>query len=51
MASSNTVMKAYLDKNNYIALAFFVSVYGREERCTEGFGGETCGTETTWKTA
>ena len=24
--------------------------YGGEERCIQGFGGETCGTQTTWKT-
>jgi hypothetical protein len=26
------------------------SMYGREKRCIQGFGGETCGKETTWKT-
>ena len=26
------------------------STYGGEERCTQGFGGETGGKETTWKT-
>jgi hypothetical protein len=26
------------------------STYGGEERCIQGFGGETCGKETTWKT-
>jgi len=24
--------------------------YGGEERCIQGFGGETCGKMTTWKT-
>ena len=24
--------------------------YGAEEKYTQGFGGETCGKETTWKT-
>jgi hypothetical protein len=24
--------------------------YGGQERCILGFGGETCGKETTWKT-
>jgi len=26
------------------------STYGEEERCTQGFGGETLVKETTWKT-
>jgi len=26
------------------------NAYGGEERCIQGFGGETCGKETTWKT-
>ena len=26
------------------------SVYGGEERCMQGFGGETGGNETTWET-
>ena len=26
------------------------STYWRGERCTQSFGGETCGKETTWKT-
>jgi hypothetical protein len=26
------------------------STYGIEERCTQGFGGESWGKETTWKT-
>jgi len=26
------------------------SLYGGEERCVQGFGGETSGKETTWKT-
>jgi len=26
------------------------SKYGGEKRCIHGFGGETCGKETTWKT-
>ena len=25
-------------------------MYGGEERCIKGFGGETCEKETTWKT-
>jgi hypothetical protein len=27
------------------------STYGREKRCMEGFGGDTRGKETTWKTS
>jgi len=26
------------------------SMYGRQERCVQGFGGETSRKETTWKT-
>jgi hypothetical protein len=26
------------------------SMYGGRERCVGGFGGETCGKETTWET-
>jgi len=26
------------------------SAYGRQKRCIQGFGGETLGKETTWKT-
>jgi len=26
------------------------NTYGGEQKCLQGFGGETCGKETTWKT-
>jgi len=43
-ALMNTVMKALYDP------AEACSTDGREERCMQGFGGETCRKESTWKT-
>ena len=36
------------NKKNEIGRA--CSTYGGQERCVQGFGGETCRKETTWKT-
>ena len=38
----------YLIENNEMDMA--CSTYGGKEKCMQGFGGETWGKETTWKT-
>jgi len=37
-------------KSSRMRWAGHVARMGGEERCIQGFGGETCGKETTWKT-
>ena len=42
-----SVKRILLEKNE---MGGECSAYGWEERCIQGFGGETCGKESTWKT-
>jgi len=49
---SKKIHKLYLTIYTFIFIFFLEGIVGRmggEERCVEGFGGETCGKQTTWK--
>jgi hypothetical protein len=53
MSGENYIMKSlmiYPSPNVVRVIKSASSVYGEEERCIQGFGGETRGKATTWET-